>query len=85
MRSIFNLIRDRWIPVQSGNDTIAIIAPWEITKNHTTTPATTIITPRPDFDGSLFQFLIGLCQTVLPPEDDEDWRELLFNPRNLQN
>ncbi len=80
MKSILNLIRDRWIPVQSENDTIDIIAPWEITRNHTTTPAITIITPRPDFDGSLVQFLIGLCQTVLPPEDDEDWRELLFNP-----
>ena len=80
MRNIFNLIRDRWIPVQSENGTIDIIAPWEITRDHGNTPATIIITPRPDFDGSLVQFLIGLCQTVLPPEDDEDWREFLFNP-----
>lgn len=75
MKSIFNLIRDRWLPVQSEDGAIEVIAPWEITGNHTA-----IITARPDFDGSLVQFLIGLCQTVLPPEEDEDWRELLFNP-----
>jgi len=43
-------------------------------------PIVTIAALRPDFDGALIQFLIGICQTILTPEDDEEWEKLLLDP-----
>lgn len=80
MYTITNLIHDRWIPVRCRDGTTKTIAPWEMTADHENNPTTAIVTLRPDFDGALTQYLIGLCQTVIPPADEEEWRELLFEP-----
>ncbi len=78
---IINLITDRWIPVRRRNGERGTIAPWQITDGHEgDNPIGTIAAPRPDFDGALVQFLVGICQTVLTPEDDEEWEELLLSP-----
>ena len=67
-----NLITDKWIPVlrQDGPDKIA---PCQIVE-----PENRVIeinAPRPDFQGALYQFLIGLLQTAFAPEDEEEWQE----------
>ncbi|MCB2180764.1 MAG: type I-E CRISPR-associated protein Cse1/CasA [Desulfobulbaceae bacterium] len=67
-----NLITDQWIPVmrQNGPDTIA---PWQIAEAEN--PVLEIRAPRPDFQGALYQFLIGLLQTCFAPEDEDEWLE----------
>ncbi len=70
-----NLLEDRWMPVSSG----IRIAPWQITE-HSDRSEFELDASRADFQGALYQFLIGLLQTCVPPEDDEHWVELYFSP-----
>ena len=67
-----NLITDPWIPVirKEGKDTIT---PWQIAEAEN--PVIEINAPRPDFQGALYQFLIGLLQTCFAPEDEEAWEK----------
>ncbi len=68
-----NLITDPWIPVVRKNGTLDSIRPWQIVEREN--PVMEIKAPRPDFQGALYQFLIGLLQTCFPPEDGEEWLE----------
>ena len=45
-----------------------------------TEPAVRLDAPRPDFNGALIQFLIGLAQTAIPPGDNRDWRRRFKTP-----
>lgn len=65
-----NLIEDRWLPVIRAHG-YARVAPWEIVD--TENPVLRLAAPRPDFNASLLQFLIGLVQTACPPADTQDW------------
>ena len=67
-----NLITDPWIPVirKNGADTIM---PWQIAEAEN--PVIEINAPRPDFQGALYQFLIGLLQTCFAPEDEDVWED----------
>lgn len=66
-----NLINDAWIPVIRADGLKEQIAPWQLTGLDN--PVVDINAPRPDFQGALYQFLIGLIQTCFAPEDEEDW------------
>jgi CRISPR system Cascade subunit CasA len=68
-----NLIQDPWIPARRKGGGICVIAPWEIGKS--ADPVVEIASPRPDFRGALYQFLIGLVQTAFTPADVEEWSE----------
>jgi CRISPR system Cascade subunit CasA len=68
-----NLINDRWIPVIRQNGQSDLIAPWQIAEADN--PVIEINAPRPDFQGALYQFLIGLLQTCVAPEDEDEWLE----------
>ena len=35
---------------------------------------------RADFNGAVYQMLIGLLQTAMPPDDIEHWQELYYEP-----
>ena len=69
----FILIEERWIPIRRKSGREEQIAPWEITDSHESDPVISLNAPRPDFNGALIQFLIGLVQTTAPPEDDDEW------------
>lgn len=73
-----NLIDDPWIPVVRRDGLRETIAPWEITGG--TEPLIRLDAPRPDFNGALIQFLIGLAQTAIPPGDNRDWRRMFKTP-----
>ncbi len=77
-----NLIEERWIPVrrQSGKD--ERIAPWELTDDFEQDPVVALAAPRPDFQGGLMQFLIGLLQTAAPPDEEKgiEWEDWLEDP-----
>lgn len=76
----FNLIHDPWIPVRRQDKTRALIAPWQITEDFDSNPVIALDADRPDFNGALIQFLIGLVQTAMPPKDDRAWRAGLIQP-----
>jgi len=68
-----NLITDQWIPVIRKDSTPDTIMPWQIAEVEN--PVLEINAPRPDFQGALYQFLIGLLQTCFAPEDEDEWED----------
>ncbi len=73
-----NLIDDPWIPIRRASGREELIAPWQITDS--ADPIIALAAPRPDFNGALLQFLIGVLQTACPPESDDKWEQWLENP-----
>lgn len=76
----FNLIEKQWIPVLRRDGTKAMIAPWEVTDNFAENPVVSLNAPRPDFNGALIQFLIGLVQTAAAPQSGLEWQKKLTEP-----
>lgn len=76
----FSLINEAWIPVRRADGSQEKIAPWEITKNPDDNPIVSLAARRPDFNGALMQFLIGLLQTTFAPKEQHEWRKLLKSP-----
>ncbi|KAF5419728.1 MAG: CRISPR system Cascade subunit CasA [Candidatus Methanocomedens sp.] len=76
----FNLINDKWIPVRRLDGTRKIIAPWQVTDNIGSNPIVGLDANRPDFNGALIQFLIGLVQTTMAPKKDKGWRTGFTKP-----
>ena len=76
-----NLINDPWIPVlrRKGGER-EYIRPFEITDSIDKNPYLLLDAPRPDFNGALIQFLIGIIQTVMMPEDNEEWLNRFEEP-----
>lgn len=77
---ILNLINDNWIPVRRRNGEKALIAPSQITDLCDSNPFVAFDAPRPDFNGALIQFFIGLIQTSFAPKDVREWRKYFSNP-----
>ncbi|RJP18663.1 MAG: type I-E CRISPR-associated protein Cse1/CasA [Deltaproteobacteria bacterium] len=77
----YNLIREKWIPIRRKNGLRERIAPWEISSDYRVNPVLEIDAPRPDFNGALIQFLIGLVQTAAAPEHEDDWIEAFSKPQ----
>ncbi|PJA50733.1 MAG: type I-E CRISPR-associated protein Cse1/CasA, partial [Syntrophobacterales bacterium CG_4_9_14_3_um_filter_49_8] len=73
-----NLIRDAWLPVIRASGKKDKIAPWQIAER--VDPVIEVNAPRPDFQGALYQFLIGLLQTCYAPADHDEWLDLWENP-----
>ncbi len=76
-----NLINDTWIPGIRADGSRCKIAPWQIAENDN--PVIELDAPRADFQGALYQFLIGLLQTAFAPEDHDEWLELWQNPPSI--
>ncbi|MEN8264534.1 MAG: type I-E CRISPR-associated protein Cse1/CasA [Nitrospirota bacterium] len=68
-----NLIKDKWLPVVRASGNEDLIAPWQIAEK--SDPVLELKAPRPDFQGALYQFLIGLLQTCFAPDDQDEWIE----------
>lgn len=75
-----NLINDAWIPVRRQSGVTEVIAPWQMTDRYEEDTIVRIASPRPDFDGALVQFLIGLLQTCFAPDSERGWRQRLTPP-----
>jgi len=74
-----NLIQDAWIPVRKKDGTVQMIAPWQVTEDNGEAYVE-LASPRPDFNGALIQFFIGLLQTTFAPETSKEWRQRLRQP-----
>ncbi|HJU38472.1 MAG TPA: type I-E CRISPR-associated protein Cse1/CasA [Tahibacter sp.] len=73
-----NLLFDPWIPVVTAAGTRKNIAPVDLTASDDV--PVDLAAVRHDFDGALAQFLIGACQSFLPPRDDDAWKRHLRTP-----
>jgi len=78
--SSFNLLDEQWIPVVRRSGERSWIAPWQLTDDLNEDPIVRVAAPRADFNGALTEFLIGLLQTAMPPEDEGAWGSWLGNP-----
>ncbi|MGC2164573.1 MAG: type I-E CRISPR-associated protein Cse1/CasA, partial [Gallionella sp.] len=76
----FNLIDEKWIPVKRKDGTPDRIRPWEVTGDFEKNPVVALDAPRPDFNGALIQFLIGLVQTTFAPTNRIEWKQKLRTP-----
>ncbi|MBF0172193.1 MAG: type I-E CRISPR-associated protein Cse1/CasA [Magnetococcales bacterium] len=76
-----NLLDDPWIPVRRADGSKTRIRPAEVVEQDNRVVA--VSTQRPDFDGALVQFLIGLLQTVAAPADEDAWYEWLEHPPSV--
>lgn len=75
-----NLITDKWLPAVRRDGSRETIAPLEITSNLENNPVARLDPPRPDFKGALLQFLVGLFQTAMTPDNEDDWYEMFTEP-----
>lgn len=69
----YNLIVERWIPIERRSGKVEMIAPAQVAERED--PPVRIASPRPDFDGALLEFLIGLLQTVAAPKTELAWEK----------
>ena len=77
---MFNLIRNSWIPVIRKSGERKTITPAELVDRYTEDPVVALDASRPDFNGALIQFLIGLVQTTCPPTSPGEWRKTFSKP-----
>jgi len=81
MDGMYNLLHEQWIPVKrNAGKKPEYISPSQITEGSATNPVIALAAPRPDFNGALVQFLIGLVQTSFPPKDESEWRKKFRSP-----
>lgn len=77
---IFNLIEAPWLPVKRQSGSVVSIQPWRITERTAEDPFVAFAWPRPDFNGTAHEFLIGLLATAAAPENDDDWKDWWHDP-----
>lgn len=77
-----NLVHTPWIPVRHADGTSGRIRPAQLAAIDN--PPVALDAPRPDFNGALAQFLIGLLQTAFTPRDDDEWVDRLEQPPSEQ-
>lgn len=66
-----NLLDESWIPVHRKSGVQDWIAPWQIGEPD----IVALDARRPDFNGTLVQFLIGLVQTTTPMNSHAEWQQ----------
>ncbi|MFC3284067.1 type I-E CRISPR-associated protein Cse1/CasA [Litchfieldella rifensis] len=75
-----NLLHASWLPFRTGEGQITYRPPSAIADPE----VVDLALPRADFQGAAYQWLIGLLQTALPPEDYADWMELFAEPPDTE-
>ncbi|WP_429886414.1 type I-E CRISPR-associated protein Cse1/CasA [Geoalkalibacter halelectricus] len=78
-----NLIKDAWLPVIRAKSGKGLIAPWQIAEQDD--PVMELAAPRSDFQGAMYQFLIGLLQTGFAPEDLDEWLDFWEAPPPVES
>lgn len=71
-----NLLNDPWMPVRRRDGSRVLIAPYQISDPE----IIAFDADRPDFNGALAQFAIGLLQTTTPMDSPIVWRQLFASP-----
>jgi CRISPR system Cascade subunit CasA len=76
-----NLLKDVWIPVRLRSGDQRRIRPSELTRDLDGPECVVALDlPRADFQGAMFEFLVGLLQTAVRVASDDDWRDAYESP-----
>lgn len=75
-----NLLDEAWIPVHRKSGVQNWIAPWQIGEPD----IVALDARRPDFNGALVQFLIGLVQTTTPMNSHVEWQQWYDAPPSAE-
>ncbi|MDZ4262482.1 MAG: type I-E CRISPR-associated protein Cse1/CasA [Pseudomonadota bacterium] len=75
-----NLLNEAWIPVRRKNGVQDWIAPWQIGEPD----IVALDARRPDFNGALVQFLVGLAQTTTPMNSHAEWQQWYDAPPSVE-
>lgn len=78
-----NLIKDPWIAVRRHNGDADIVTPAQVVAGIVANPIISLDERRPDFNGALAHFLIGLLQTGVAPQSGE-WGNWYENPPTVE-
>lgn len=73
-----NLLQHAWLPMRTKDGSLAYHPPSAISDPD----IVDLSLPRADFQGAAYQWLIGLLQTALPPDDHDHWLDGLAEPPN---
>jgi CRISPR system Cascade subunit CasA len=76
----YNLLHERWLPVQRRDGQRELISPAQITDDLQGNPVIGVDWPRADFRIATLEFLIGLLATACPPADEDDWLQQWRSP-----
>ncbi|HEU4629330.1 MAG TPA: type I-E CRISPR-associated protein Cse1/CasA [Gemmatimonadaceae bacterium] len=77
----YDLRTERWIPWRRRSGTVEWGPPWLLTDGIAgDDPIVALAAPRPDFDGALQEFLIGLLGVAMQVADEEAWEALWRSP-----
>ncbi|PXX96301.1 type I-E CRISPR-associated protein Cse1/CasA [Halomonas sp. LBP4] len=71
-----NLLMHAWLPLRTRDGSVAYCSPSAIADPD----IVDLALPRADFQGAAYQWLIGLVQTALPPEEHDGWMDRLAEP-----
>lgn len=71
-----NLLHDPWMPVRDGAGSRHWVTPAQLSDPRWRA----FDADRPDFNGALAQFAIGLLQTTTPVDSPIEWRHCLYSP-----
>jgi len=75
-----NLLHDPWMPVRGADGQRHWITPCRLAEPQWRA----FDADRPDFNGALAQFAIGLLQTTTPVADGIEWRALFTTPPDME-
>lgn len=75
-----NILDEKWIPVRRASGVQDWINPCQITDSD----IVALDARRPDFNGALIQFLIGLVQTTTPMDSEAEWAQWSKNPPSME-
>lgn len=77
---LYDLREEPWIPFRRRSGVVEWGAPWLLTDRLHDDPIVALAAPRPDFNGALHEFLIGLVSVAMQARDEEEWQEWWETP-----
>jgi CRISPR system Cascade subunit CasA len=76
----WNALEQPWIPFRRRSGRVEWGSPSLIADATGDDPVVGLAAPRPDFNGALLEFLIGLLTVAVRPDDEAEWRERFHQP-----
>ena len=77
---MFNLITSPWLPVRRASGKRETIEPHRVTEHFANDPVVSLDFGRPDLDGAVTEFLIGLAAVAMGPKDLAGWAAIWGAP-----
>ena len=76
----YDLRMESWLPFRRRSKAVEWLPPFAITDRLEDDPIVALAAPRPDFNGALHEFLIGLLSVALAVPDQDAWEALADVP-----